>query len=312
MTRSTPLFHAARTFSFRFSWICLLCAFCLLQSGIASPARGQSSADNSEEITALQEQEKALKTTIDYLEDTLQKVKSGKYFYGPFKYSGTQAYFGLVDKDVYAGFLAAQMFLEKKTAKEWVVVLKKVGKYQKAAIQALQETLDETKEALEGVQKKLAALRKKGQSKPKPRPSDGVTLELDSSTIDRQNSQNPTLWDLDKESGEGTYTPPYGKATFKFKMPDVIGPEGETVAFGITVSAKKGQRFGPAMSMVGDADLTGGNPQVYPVAESGMTAEESKEVLIKPRQYSEDTKFITIQVRFQDGPTITYKYRVVR
>jgi len=300
MPRPTPMFHSARPFPRQFSWTCLLCAFCLFLSGIAASARTQSGL----EANVLHQQETALKATIDYLEDSIQKVKSGKYILCPL---------GLVEKDVLAGYIAAKMLSDDKTATEWAESIKNLTKYQRTSLKVLQEALDNAKAALEELQKKLAGPRKRpGQDKPRPRWHDGVTLELDSSTIDRRSTQSPTQWDVDKESGEGTYTPPYGKAKFEFKMPSSIGPEGENVHFGVSVRAKKGTRFAPAMSMVGEADLTGGNPQVYPVAESDMTAEEFKEVTIKPRQYSEDTKFVNIQVRFQDGPTITYKYRVVR
>jgi len=259
----------------------------------------------------LQQQETALQTSIDYLEDTLQKVKSGRYLITPV---------GLVEKDALAGLIAARMLYEKKSATEWVQAIKDLTKYRKASLQVLEESLHDAKDALEEIRRKRADRRKgtgqdrprTGQDRPRTRRGDGMTLELDSSTIDRKSTQSPTQWDVDKDSGEATYTPPYGNAKFEFKMPGTIGPEGENVHFGVTVTAKKGTRFAPSMSMVGDADLTGGNPQVYPTAESGMTTEEFKEVAIKPRQYSEDTKFVTIQVRFQDGPTITYKYRVVR
>ena len=114
MTRSLPLFHSARPFPRRFSWTFLLCAFCLFLSGIAASARTQSGL----ETQYLQQQETALQTSIDYLEDTLQKVKSGRYLITPV---------GLVEKDALAGLIAARMLYEKKSATEWVQAIKDCG-----------------------------------------------------------------------------------------------------------------------------------------------------------------------------------------
>src|SRR5258706_14294640 len=114
---------------------------------------------------------------------------------------------------------------------------------------------------------------------------------MEESTIDRKGSQYPEKWDADKEGGTMTYTPPWGKAKFKFKMPDVIDAGGAKIEFGVKATAIKGSRFAPSMNMVGDIEFDK-NASVYPLAESEQTEEENKTITLTPRKDSDDTKSV--------------------
>jgi hypothetical protein len=138
----------------------------------------------------------------------------------------------------------------------------------------------------------------------------GIYLQREAISEDARGMLLSDQWTHDVNQGTASWSPPWGRATYRVELPAVIGPGGAEGRMSINVSAAGG-RFAPGMQFNGEVEPSS-QVEFSVLAEPGENKAQSKTFTLRPRSNYSENYSPTFQVRIGDGPVFYYRYKVVR
>ncbi len=109
-------------------------------------------------------------------------------------------------------------------------------------------------------------------------PLAGSKLTLQQVDVDRTGIILAANWMAAK--GSGTWTPPFGTATYQYPLPDTIPAAGVNVTLSVTATAAPTSRFAPALGISSQSEIgiENGPAQAGALAEPGETKTGTKTI----------------------------------
>jgi hypothetical protein len=130
--------------------------------------------------------------------------------------------------------------------------------------------------------------------------------------IDRKGILLPASW-ISITGSAAVWDTPGWRGDYRWSIPDAIPPGGADATLSVKATDKVGGRFYPVIGVSGNVFIEGGDGIVTAGADLNAgkpTAEGNGTFKLVPGSYC-DTCPITVTVGIQDGPRITFNYKVV-
>ena len=268
------------------------------------PVYGQKDAAINKEIAELEAQLAALDKDGNTMYELEKEVKSGKIILYIDKHSG-----GLLPIAADAMNDMATLYFLSKDKPNTRKFIKELSAMRRSSNEAMAEMIRDYENESMIIKDRLWALKMKRSKTQKN--STRLELDLAGTVVDKQYISTPEKWNVKQDEFETTFTPPWGEATFTFKLPQTITEVPETKEVSVEVTAAKGQRFSTAMGIISSA-FTEVNVQASAFSEGETSAKKTTLTFVSNSKYDDKQEFVYLTIGFQDGPKITYRYKIVR
>jgi hypothetical protein len=157
-----------------------------------------------------------------------------------------------------------------------------------------------------------AVLAADDRGRPPARAAAGDALQLTGTVIDRRGLVLPEKWTTINESFAVWDTDGW-KGEYAYQIPSSIPPGGAQASLAVRATDKTGGRFAPKLDLTGNIAVVGGPAEATALADKNAGKETDSgtaSFTLVPGSYC-DTCAVSVTVNIQDGPHITFQYKVV-